>query len=98
MLLSHPAAAGQNEAANRLPNAAGAWPALAGAGTPTAALPTGTIENLLIEPTRPSDGLVDELVARRNKGPQRQLEQLVEHDEEQAAAILKQWIRQGSSA
>jgi flagellar M-ring protein FliF len=98
MLLSHPAAAGQNEAANRLPNAAGAWPALAGAGTTTAALPTGTIENLLIEPTRPSDGLVDELVARRNKGPQRQLEQLVEHDEEQAAAILKQWIRQGSSA
>jgi flagellar M-ring protein FliF len=78
--------------------AGGARPALAGAAAPVAALPTAAAEALVIEPPGQSAGVIDELVNRKSKGPQRQLEQLVEHDEEQAAAILKQWIRQGSSA
>jgi flagellar M-ring protein FliF len=32
---------------------------------------------------------------RRSRAPQKRLEHLVEVDEAQAAAILKQWIRHG---
>ena len=94
MLLAAPAPA--REEAIALP-AGGARPALVGATAPIAALPPGESESLIIEPSK-SSGLIDELVNRKGKGPQRQLEQLIEHDEEQAAAILKQWIRQGNSA
>lgn len=85
------------EAINLL-SGGGFQPALAAAGASAAALPGVSPENFLIEPSDQSNGLVDELIARKSKSPQRQLEQLIEHDEEQAAAILKQWIRQGSSA
>jgi flagellar M-ring protein FliF len=95
MLLAAPPPARQEAIA--LPGG-GDRPALAGAAAPMAALPNAGAEALVIEPTGQSAGLIDELVNRKSKGPQRQLEQLVEHDEEQAAAILKQWIRQGSSA
>ena len=37
------------------------------------------------------------LLARKDKSPQRHLQKLVEFDEEVAAAILKQWIRQGAN-
>ena len=36
--------------------------------------------------------------AGTKSNPQKQLEQLVDYDEAQAAAILKQWIRQGENA
>jgi flagellar biosynthesis/type III secretory pathway M-ring protein FliF/YscJ len=36
------------------------------------------------------------LLARRDKGPERKLQKLIEFDENQAATILKQWIRQGA--
>jgi len=39
--------------------------------------------------------LLEDANFKRNKGPQKRLEQLVEIDEAQAAAILKQWIRHG---
>jgi flagellar M-ring protein FliF len=38
------------------------------------------------------------ILARKTKNPQKMLEQLVDYDEGQAAAILKQWIRQGEKA
>lgn len=95
MLLAAPAPS-QAAAFNLLPG--GMQPALAAEGAPTVALPGVSPENFLIEPSDSGAGLVGELIARKNKSPQRQLEQLIEHDEEQAAAILKQWIRQGSSA
>jgi flagellar M-ring protein FliF len=95
MLLAAPAPA-QEEAMSLPPG--GARPALASASASVKSLPGAESENLLIEPTEQSNGLLDDLISRKNKGPQRQLEQLIEHDEEQAAAILKQWIRQGSSA
>jgi flagellar M-ring protein FliF len=53
--------------------------------------------NLLPDQTQGDDMLRD-ILARKNKNPQKQLEQLVDYDEEQAAAILKQWIRQGENA
>ena len=42
--------------------------------------------------------LIEDVNYKRNKQPQRRLEQLVEFDEAQAAAILKQWIRHGERA
>jgi len=92
-LLAAPAAA-QSASVARLPT--GGQPALASVA-PAAALSAGAPEALLIEPQKPDDAF-ESFTDRRNKAPQRRLEHLVEHDEEQAAAILKQWIRQGSSA
>jgi flagellar M-ring protein FliF len=54
-------------------------------------------ENLLIETKDETASFLDSL-SRKDKTAQRHLEQLVEHDEAQAAAILKQWMRQGASA
>jgi flagellar M-ring protein FliF len=44
------------------------------------------------------DEYFEALMERREKGPQRQLEKLVDFDEEHAVAILRQWIREGASA
>ena len=44
------------------------------------------------------DDFLKELVARKDKSPQRHLQKLVDFDEEVAAAILKQWIREGANA
>jgi flagellar M-ring protein FliF len=106
MLLAAPAPSatagsgfGGGEAFGLLPDGGGFNPALAGDGA-SAALPGMGMPGdgfLLESPSDPSGGIVGELMARKAKSPQRQLEQLIEHDEEQAAAILKQWIRQGSS-
>jgi flagellar M-ring protein FliF len=95
MLLAAPPAAQEQTIA--LP-ASAARPALASGAASMQALPGAESESLLIEPAEQGDGLVDNLINRKSKRPQRQLEQLIEHDEEQAAAILKQWIRQGNSA
>jgi flagellar M-ring protein FliF len=40
-------------------------------------------------------GLLEDFTGRRGNGLQKKLERLVEMDEVQAAAILKQWIRHG---
>jgi flagellar M-ring protein FliF len=59
--------------------------------------PKSSAENLLPEPAE-GDNMLSNILARKNKNPQKQLEQLVDYDEGQAAAILKQWIRQGENA
>jgi flagellar M-ring protein FliF len=59
--------------------------------------PKSTADNLLPEPAE-GDDMLRNILARKNKNPQKQLEQLVDYDEGQAAAILKQWIRQGENA
>ena len=51
---------------------------------------------LLIKPE--DDGFFEALIERRDRGPQRQLQKLVDFDDEHAAAILKQWIREGAGA
>ena len=53
--------------------------------------------NLLIKSDDSADQFIEALLERRDKGPQRQLQKLVDFDEEHAAAILRQWIREGAS-
>ncbi|MGO9428803.1 flagellar basal-body MS-ring/collar protein FliF [Rhodoblastus sp.] len=50
---------------------------------------------LLGEPAHEEQALLEDRNYRRNKAPQRRLEQMIDMDEAQAAAILKQWIRHG---
>jgi len=82
MLLAAPAA----EAASTLAPAAGAVPPL---GAPD--------QNFLIASDSGRDEFLEALMARRDNGPERKLLKLVEFDENQAATILKQWIRQGAN-
>ena len=47
----------------------------------------------------PSDvNLIEDLTNNPRRSPQKRLEQIVEFDEEQAAAILRQWMHQGEHA
>jgi flagellar M-ring protein FliF len=50
---------------------------------------------LIGEEPREELALLEDWTPRRNRAPQKRLEQLIELDEAQAAAILKQWIRHG---
>lgn len=59
--------------------------------------PNNDSRSLLPDPDDDGDVLRN-ILARKNKTPQKQLEQLVDYDEAHAAAILKQWIRQGENA
>jgi flagellar M-ring protein FliF len=45
-----------------------------------------------------SPNLIADLTSKMNRTPQKRLEQMVEYDEDQAVAILKQWIRAGAQA
>jgi flagellar M-ring protein FliF len=58
----------------------------------------GGDQNFLIDANDDRDDFLKELVARKDKSPQRHLQKLVDFDEEVAAAILKQWIREGAKA
>ena len=42
--------------------------------------------------------LIEDVTSKPKRSPQRRLEQMVEYDERQAAAILKQWVQQRSAA
>lgn len=42
--------------------------------------------------------LIEDVTKRMNRSPQKRLEQIVEYDEEQAAAILRQWMQQDEAA
>jgi flagellar M-ring protein FliF len=57
-----------------------------------------TGQALLVENDSGRDEFLEALMARRDNGPERKLLKLVEFDENQAVAILKQWIRQGAEA
>ena len=74
--------------------------ALDGPGGPAIALGAlgGSEQNFLIDANDERDDFLKELVARKDKSPQRHLQKLVDFDEEVAAAILKQWIREGANA
>ena len=54
-------------------------------------------ESILIETDSGRDAFFQALLARRDNGPERRLQKLVEFDENHAATILKQWIRQGAN-
>ena len=77
--------------------------ALDGPGGPAvrrsrSAVSAGPEPNFLIDANDERDDFLKELVARKDKSPQRHLQKLVDFDEEVAAAILKQWIREGANA
>jgi flagellar M-ring protein FliF len=63
--------------------------------TPALGAPDAS-QNFLIETDDGRDAFLEALLARRDKGPERKLQKLIEFDENQAATILKQWIRQGA--
>ena len=42
--------------------------------------------------------LIEDVTKRMNRSPQKRLEQIVEYDEEQAVAILRQWLHQDEAA
>ncbi|APF38478.1 flagellar M-ring protein FliF [Chelatococcus daeguensis] len=67
------------------------------AATGEPALPPGTEVPQIAGPAEGAN-LIEELTIRMNQSPQRRLEQMVEFSEEQAAAILKQWLYQEDAA
>ena len=72
----------------------------AGGQTPALAAPEGNGqpgESILIETDPSRDEFMQALLARRDNGPERKLQKLIDFDENHAAAILKQWIRQGAN-
>ncbi|MFG1417315.1 flagellar basal-body MS-ring/collar protein FliF [Xanthobacter sp. V0B-10] len=68
-------------------------PAVAGpGGTPAIAAPP-TAPALEAGDDEPVN-LIGDLTSRKNRSPQKRLEQIVEYDEDQAVAILRQWLHQ----
>jgi flagellar M-ring protein FliF len=68
--------------------------------TPALGAPNGTgqsAESILIETDSNRDEFMEALLARRDKGPERKLQKMIEFDENHAATVLKQWIRQGAN-
>jgi len=101
MLLAPPAESGAAYAGlSELPPPMSALESLGGPGGPAIALGGlgGSEQNFLIDANDERDDFLKELVARKDKSPQRHLQKLVDFDEEVAAAILKQWIREGANA
>jgi flagellar M-ring protein FliF len=71
-----------------------------GGQAPALAAPDGdgpASENILIETDPDRDEFMQALLARRDNGPERKLQKLIDFDENHAATILKQWIRQGAN-
>ena len=69
-------------------------------GTPALEAPDGggqASESILIETDPGGDAFMQALLARRDNGPERKLQKLIDFDETHAATILKQWIRQGAN-
>ena len=73
------------------------------------ALPQPMPPGLLPGSASPGDGslgilnadepnLIEDVTSRMRRTPQKRLEQMVEYDDEQAAAILKQWIMEAKHA
>lgn len=101
MLLELPPPAGSNEQ-NELPFEpqaafAGDAPAFAGDASAFA----GDASMYDSEPDlggEPAPNLIGDLTSQMDRTPQKRLEQMVEYDEDQALAILKQWLRGGAQA
>ncbi len=54
-------------------------------------------ESILIETNSNRDEFMEALLARRDNGSERKLMKMIEFDENHAATVLKQWIRQGAN-
>jgi flagellar M-ring protein FliF len=84
-LLARPAAP-ERPVQELIQTAQPAQPALSGAAPPP---------NVI---AAPQASFIEDLTSKPRRSPQKRLEQIVQFDEEQAAAVLKQWIRQGEAA
>ena len=71
-------------------SAAPVVPALEAPGAGGMAADGGPLIDMRHEPN-----LIEDLTSQTRRSPQKRLEQIVEFDEGQAAAILKQWMQQG---
>ena len=60
--------------------------------TPTLGTPMAPVE------AADTVNLIEDVTKRMNRSPQKRLEQIVEYDEAQAAAILRQWLHQDEAA
>ncbi len=70
-------------------------------GEPMAAIGStaGSVgSNRVAGPVPGNVNLIEDVTNRMNRSPQKRLEQIVEYDEAQAAAILRQWLRQDEAA
>ncbi len=76
--------------------AAGGAPQLAAEGGASGELPGGSERRNLSREVEPN--LIADLTSKMGRSPQKRLEQMIEYDEEQAAAILKQWMRGANAA
>ena len=80
-------------------------PAVAGAA-PAAAITGGTMAEAPLVQAAAAIGadddeevsLIDDVTKRMSRSPQKRLEQIVEYDEAQAVAILRQWLHQDEAA
>jgi flagellar M-ring protein FliF len=52
----------------------------------------------IVRDGEPEPNLIADLTSKLGRTPQKRLEQMIDYDEEQAAAILKQWMRGARSA
>jgi flagellar M-ring protein FliF len=78
-----------------VPGAGGA-PQLAAEGGASGELPGGSERRNLSREVEPN--LIADLTSKMGRSPQKRLEQMIDYDEEQAAAILKQWMRGANAA
>lgn len=69
-----------------------AAPALEGATASVDAAPGAQLESATVP------NLIEDLTDKMNRTPQKKLEQMIEYDEAQAVAILKQWLMQSEAA
>jgi flagellar M-ring protein FliF len=76
--------------------AAGGAPQLASEGGASGELPAGSERRNLSREVEPN--LIADLTSKMGRSPQKRLEQMIDYDEEQAAAILKQWMRGANAA
>ena len=58
----------------------------------------GGDDNLLLNSAEGRDAFLDALRERRENGAKQKLQKLVDFDEEHAARVLKEWIKQGAGA
>ena len=85
---------------HRTGSAASSLDTLAVGQTPALGAPDGAGqpgESILIETNSNRDEFMEALLARRDNGPERKLQKMIEFDENHAATVLKQWIRQGAN-
>ena len=93
-----PALAAGAEGALMLPDAAGTEGGFNAAPAGLDALAAARPSPLQVAPWDGDVSLIDDITSQPRRSPQKRLEQMIEFDEQQAAAVLKQWIHRKEAA